>query len=337
VAGRGAQDQVRRDREPEPSLRDGVARLGVTVGDPAGIGPEVVAAALRGIPAERARLCIYGDVDAVRAAGGPLGRAELHPFCSAPVEPGRPDPRAAEGVIEAVRAAARDCLAGALDAMVTAPLSKDVIARAGYAYPGHTELIEEVAGRGRAVMLLVGGSLRVALATIHCALRDVPARLSSAGLDEILTVVDADLRRRFAIPGPRIAVCGLNPHAGEAGRFGDEEARVIAPAVERARGAGLAVSGPFAADSLFARAVKGEFDAVLAMYHDQGLGPLKTHAFGHAVNVTLGLPLIRTSVDHGTAFDIAGRGLADPGSLLEAIDLALLLSRNEGARRPRGE
>jgi 4-hydroxythreonine-4-phosphate dehydrogenase len=308
----------------------------VSVGDPAGIGPEIVAAALREIPSGRARLCVYGDVEAVEAAGGPLARAELHPFQSARVRPGQPDPGAARGIVEAVQAAARDCLRGALDALVTGPLSKDVIARAGYAYPGHTELLEEVAGRGRAVMLLVGGSLRVALATIHCALRDVPARLSTDGLGEILAVLDGDLRRRFGIAAPRIAVCGLNPHAGESGRFGDEEDRVIAPAIERARAAGIGASGPFAADSLFARAARGEFDAVLAMYHDQGLGPLKTHAFGHAVNVTLGLPLIRTSVDHGTAFDIAGRGLADPGSLLEAIDLAISLSRSEHQARSQG-
>jgi 4-hydroxythreonine-4-phosphate dehydrogenase len=300
----------------------------VTVGDPAGIGPEVVAAALRA-PPPRAQLCVYGDVEAVAAAGGPLAGAELHPFQSARVEPGRPDPRAAQGIVEAVRGAARDCLSGRLDALVTAPLSKDVIARAGYAYPGHTELLEEVAGSGRAVMLLVGGALRVALATVHCALREVPGRISSAGLEEILGVLDADLRRRFALPAPRIAVCGLNPHAGEAGRFGDEDARLIAPAVERARAGGVDARGPFAADSLFARAARGEFDAVLAMYHDQGLGPLKTHAFGRAVNVTLGLPLIRTSVDHGTAFDIAGRGVADPGSMLEAVDLAIALCRNE--------
>jgi 4-hydroxythreonine-4-phosphate dehydrogenase len=298
------------------------------VGDPAGIGPEVVAAALRS-PPQGARLCVYGDVEAVAACGAALDGVELHPFRSAAVDPGRPDPRAAAGVIEAVRAAARDCLDGGLDALVTAPLSKDVIARAGYAYPGHTELLAEVAGRGRAVMLLVGGRLRVALATVHCPLREVPSRISGDGLLEILGVLDADLRRRFALPSPRLAVCGLNPHAGEAGRFGDEDARVIAPAVERARSAGLDARGPFAADSLFVRALRGEFDAVLAMYHDQGLGPLKTHAFGHAVNVTLGLPLIRTSVDHGTAFDIAGRGLADPGSMLEAVDLAVALCRNE--------
>jgi 4-hydroxythreonine-4-phosphate dehydrogenase len=310
-------------------VTDHALRIGVTVGDPAGIGPEVVAAALRATDTRRARLCVYGDVEAVARAGGALGAAELHAFRSAAVEPGRPDPRAAAGVIEAVRSAARDCMEGRLDALVTAPLSKDVIARAGFAYPGHTELLEETAGRGRAVMLLVGGALRVALATIHCALREVPARLERTDLDEILRVLDGDLRRRFALPAPRIAVCGLNPHAGEAGRFGDEDARLIAPAVERARAAGSDARGPFAADSLFARALRGEFDAVLAMYHDQGLGPLKTHAFGRAVNVTLGLPLIRTSVDHGTAFDIAGRGLADPGSMLEAVDLAIALCENE--------
>jgi len=308
----------------------------VSVGDPAGIGPEVVAAALRETAPGRARLCVYGDVDAVEDAGGPLAGAELHPFRSARVRPGQPDPDAARGIIEAIRAAARDCLTGSLDALVTAPLSKDVIARAGYAYPGHTELLEEVAGSGRAVMLLVGGSLRVALATIHCALREVPERISRDGLYEVLAVIDRDLRRRFEIEAPRIAVCGLNPHAGESGRFGDEEARLIAPAVERAFAAGIAVSGPFAADSLFARAAQGEFDAVLAMYHDQGLGPLKTHAFGRAVNVTLGLPLIRTSVDHGTAFDIAGRGIADPGSMLEAVDLAISLSRSERRARSQG-
>jgi 4-hydroxythreonine-4-phosphate dehydrogenase len=298
------------------------------VGDPAGIGPEIVAAAVRARSAAGIELCLYGDIEAV-ASWGPLDGVELHPFRSAAVAPGSPDPRAAAGVVDAVRAAARDCLAGELDALVTAPISKDVIARAGYPYPGHTELLQEVAGAGRAVMLLVGGNLRVALATVHCPLREVAARLSTPGLWEILRVLDADLRRRFALPAPRLAVCGLNPHAGESGRFGDEDARVIAPAVEQAHAAGLDVRGPFAADSLFVRALRGEFDAVLAMYHDQGLGPLKTHAFGRAVNVTLGLPLIRTSVDHGTAFDIAGRGVADAGSMLEAIDLAVALCRNE--------
>ena len=304
-------------------------RIALSVGDPAGIGPEVVAAALRAIPAADAELFVYGDLDAVRRAGGVLDGVATRAFASASVQPGRPDPAAASGIIASIQAAARDCLSGALDAMVTAPISKEVIAAGGFAYPGHTELLEETCGAGRAVMLLVGRGLRVGLATIHCALRDVPALLSPAGIAEVLGIMHADLERRFGLHAARIAVCGLNPHAGEAGRFGDEEARVIAPAVAAARARGVAASGPFAADSLFHRAVSGEFDAVLAMYHDQGLGPLKTHAFGQAVNVTLGLPIVRTSVDHGTAFDIAGQGRADAGSMLEAVRLALELSRNE--------
>jgi 4-hydroxythreonine-4-phosphate dehydrogenase len=216
--------------------------------------------------------------------------------------------------------------------MVTAPISKQLMGQAGFAFPGHTELLAEIAGSGDPVMLLVGGSLRVALATIHLALRDVPAQITRPHLERTLAVVNADLRRRFAIAQPRIAVCGLNPHAGEGGRFGDEEAREIAPAVAAARASGIDAEGPLSADSLFHLAAQGRFDAVLAMYHDQGLGPLKLHAFGHAVNVTLGLPLIRTSVDHGTAFDIAGQGRADAGSMEEAIRLAAELARNQRAQ-----
>ena len=304
-------------------------RLAITVGDPAGIGPEVVAAALRAIAPEDAEFVVYGDIDAVRGAGGLLDGVATRAIASARVRPGHPDPAAAAGIILAIQTAARDCLSGSLAALVTAPISKQVIAAGGFSYPGHTELLEETCGAGRAVMLLVGRGLRVGLATIHCALRDVPERLSSAGISEVLVIMHADLERRFGVRAPRIAVCGLNPHAGEAGRFGDEEARVIAPAVESACARGIAASGPHAADSLFHRAVAGEFDAVLAMYHDQGLGPLKTHAFGKAVNVTLGLPIVRTSVDHGTAFDIAGQGRADAGSMIEAVRLALELARNE--------
>jgi 4-hydroxythreonine-4-phosphate dehydrogenase len=309
------------------------ARIGVTVGDPAGIGPEVVAAALRALAGEAAELFVYGDVAAVERAGGLAPGGAGVPISSASVAPGRPDPAAAAGVVRAIQTAARACLAGELDALVTAPISKQVIGAAGFPWPGHTELLEETCGSGRAVMLLVGRGLRVGLATIHCALRDVPEKLTAPGIAQVLGVMHADLERRFALRAPRIAVCGLNPHAGEGGRFGDEEARAIAAAIEAARAAGVAASGPYAADSLFHRAVAGEFDAVLAMYHDQGLGPLKTHAFGQAVNVTLGLPIVRTSVDHGTAFDIAGQGRADPGSMIEAVRLALELSRNERARQ----
>ncbi len=307
-------------------------RIGITVGDPAGIGPEIVAAAARALEPGTAQLRVYGDLRAVDAAGGLPAGVERRALQGPRVQPGVPDPAAADAVIEAIESAARDCLRGELDAMATAPISKHVIAEAGYDWPGHTELLESIAGPGPAVMLLLGGELRVALATIHCALRDVPGRLSVDGIAGVLGVLHRDLQGRFAIDAPRIAVCGLNPHAGEQGRFGDEEGRVITPALERARAAGIDCRGPFAADSLFARALRGEFDVVLGMYHDQALGPLKTHAFGTAINVTLGLRLIRTSVDHGTAFDIAGRGSADARSMIEAVRWAIELGRNAAAR-----
>jgi 4-hydroxythreonine-4-phosphate dehydrogenase len=315
-----------RPRTPRP-------RIGITVGDPAGIGPEVVAAALRAFAGDELELRVYGDVGAVTRAGGRVTRESARDFASAPVEPGRPNADAASGIVAAVQAAARDCLAGELEAMATAPLSKEVLGSGGFTYPGHTELLEEVAGRGRAVMLLVGRGLRVALATIHCALREVPGRLTREGIAETLGVMRRDLVVRFRLPEPRIGVCGLNPHAGEGGRFGDEETRIIGPALADARARGVDARGPFAGDTLFSRALAGEFDAVLAMYHDQGLAPLKTHAFGQAVNVTLGLPFVRTSVDHGTAFDIAGKGKADPSSMIEAVRLAAELSRNERGTR----
>ncbi len=308
--------------------------LGITVGDPAGVGPEVVAQAVQAGAHGAARLRVYGDLEAVERAGALPPEVERQPSATARVEPGQPDPAAGPGVIEAIESAAHDCLKGELDAMVTAPISKEILARCGFRHPGHTEFLEEIAGRGHAVMLLVGGKLRVALATIHCPLREVPERLSPEGIREVLGVVDRDLARRFGIARPRIAVCGLNPHAGEGGLFGDEEERIIRPAVETARADGVDARGPLAADSLFTRAVRGEFDAVLGMYHDQALGPLKVHAFGRAVNVTLGLPILRTSVDHGTAFDIAGRGEADGASMIEAVRLALELARREA---PAGE
>ena len=309
--------------------------LGITLGDPAGIGPEVTSAALRDGAGAGADVRVYGDTEALERAGGVPPGTSLVPFASAKSEPGKPDPAASRGVVESIRAAARDCLDGRVDALVTGPISKQLLARAGFDYPGHTELLAELAGSSEAVMLLVGGGLRVALATVHCALREVPERLSIPGLLSVLRVLDRDLVERFALPRPRIGVCGLNPHAGEAGRFGDEEQRIIEPAVEAAQAAGIAAQGPFAADSLFHRAVSGEFDCVLGMYHDQALGPLKVHAFGRAVNVTLGLPIIRTSVDHGTAFDVAGRGRADPSSMIQAIRLARELVGNRTPGRGR--
>lgn len=304
-------------------------RLAVTLGDPAGIGPEIVSRVLcRGIEAG-VLVRVYGDPDALGRSGGLPDSVELEPHASASVVAGRPDADAAKGVVDAIRAAAGACLDGRADAVVTGPISKRVIGDAGYPYPGHTELLQEIAGSGNAMMLLCGGRLRTALATIHCALREVPARLARVDLSRLLVDLDSDLRRRFALPAPRIAVCGLNPHAGEDGRFGDEEQTTIAPAIRTAVAHGVCATGPHPADTVFHRAVRGDFDCVLGMYHDQALGPLKLHAFGRAANVTLGLPLVRTSVDHGTAFDIAGRGVADPGSLEEAIRLAAELVRNE--------
>jgi 4-hydroxythreonine-4-phosphate dehydrogenase len=308
-------------------------RIGITLGDPAGIGPEIVSKALRKGVA-RARVRVYGDVSMLDLDDVP--GVELRAIASHPVVPGKPDPRAAHGVIETIRTATRECLAGDLDAVVTAPIAKDQWAHAGYTYPGHTELLAELCGDAPAVMMLAGGSLRVVPATIHCALREVPGRIAALDWASLLDVVHGDLVRSFGLERPRIALCGLNPHAGESGRFGDEEQRVLAPVIEAARARGLDVRGPLPADTIFTRAVAGELDCVIGMYHDQVLGPLKLHAFGRAVNVTLGLPIVRTSVDHGTAFDIAGQDRADPGSLAEAIRVAIEMAerRSAAARQP---
>ena len=212
-----------------------------------------------------------------------------------------------------------------VDAVVTAPITKETLKMAGYPYPGHTELLAELTGAKEYSMLLTGGGLRVVLVTIHEALRDVPGLVRKEGVYRAIRHAD-DACRMMGIPEPKVAVCGLNPHAGESGLFGDEEITEISPACREARDAGINVFGPLPADTLFHRALNHDFDAVVAMYHDQGLGPLKMLAFGHAVNVTLGLPIIRTSVDHGTAYDIAGKGIANPDSLVEAIKLAALMA-----------
>ncbi len=210
--------------------------------------------------------------------------------------------------------------------MVTAPVQKSIINEAGIPFTGHTEYLAEHAAAGHVVMMLVGGGLRVALATTHLALADVPRAISTPGLVATLKVLDGDLRRRFRIARPRILVAGLNPHSGESGHLGHEDADVIAPAIAAARGAGIEASGPIPADTLFVPERLKNADVVLAMYHDQGLPVLKYASFGRGVNVTLGLPFVRTSVDHGTALDIAGTGRADPGSLREALELAIELA-----------
>jgi 4-hydroxythreonine-4-phosphate dehydrogenase len=227
-------------------------------------------------------------------------------------------------LLEGLRLAVEGCLDGRYRALVTAPLAKSVINDAGVPFSGHTEYLAELTGTPLPVMLLVAGDLRVALASTHLPLRSVPDYLTRDRLRAVLTVLDDGLRTRFRIEQPEILVCGLNPHAGEGGHLGREEGEVIAPVVAALRDAGLRVRGPVPADTAFTPAA-GRHDAVLAMYHDQGLPVLKYAGFGHAVNVTLGLPIVRTSVDHGTAFDLAGTGKADPGSLRAAMDLALVL------------
>ena len=245
---------------------------------------------------------------------------------AAPSTPGRPDPANARYVLALLDRAIEGTLAGEFDALVTAPVHKGVINEAGIAFTGHTEYLQERTHSARAVMMLTTGTLRVALATTHVPLRAVSESLSGDLLFEVAEILACELGARFGVSEPRIAVCGLNPHAGEGGHLGEEELRIIGPAVARMRAAGIRASGPLPADTVFVPQVLAGFDAVLAMYHDQGLPVIKHAGFESAVNVTLGLPLIRTSPDHGTAFDLAGSGRADPSSLVAAVQLASTLA-----------
>ena len=321
-------------------------RLAITMGDPAGIGPEVAvkAIAARGV-ARLVEPILVGDPGVWRATaarlgvrlafadgadGGGSGRVAVAVTPQLPAryrQPGPPRTPAAaaacgEAAFAAIVEAVRLVTAGQALGVVTAPISKAHLAAAGHDFPGHTELLAHLCGDVPVRMMMVGPRLRVVLVTIHMALADVPRRLTRDGVLETMTLCAQGLRQRFGIGAPRIAVAGLNPHAGEGGLFGNEEARIIAPAVRAARRRGIDVCGPLAADSLFAPAAAGAYDAVVCMYHDQGLGPFKLLHFADGVNFTLGLPFVRTAPDHGTAFDIAGRGEADPRSMIAAIQVA---------------
>jgi 4-hydroxythreonine-4-phosphate dehydrogenase len=309
-------------------------RLALTVGDPAGIGPEIVLRALGSpqLPLAPSDLCVYGWRAALDERARRFGLASLAALgvdCidvdpGGAVELGVVSAAAGRAAAEAVLSAARDARAGRVGGLVTAPLNKESLAAAGYPWPGHTELLADAAGVSDVAMMFVGGGLRVALLTIHRSLRSVPEALSVDLVTRVVRLVARELPR-FGSARARIGLCGLNPHAGENGLFGDEEQRVLAPAAGALRAEGLDVAGPLPADSLFVRAAQGEFDAVVAGYHDQGLIPVKLAAFGHAVNVTLGLPFVRTSVDHGTGFDIVAQGRADASSLIEALRVAVQL------------
>jgi 4-hydroxythreonine-4-phosphate dehydrogenase len=286
-------------------------RIAITTGDPAGIGPEI---------AEKAA------ADArVQAACVPLIYGAGRHF-----EPGRLSAEAGQAAYESIVRAVRDVHTGGVHAIATAPINKKALALAGLPWKGHTDMLAALTNTRDVAMMFYSEPLRVVLATIHIPLSEVPAALTGALLRTIFQLTH-EAMPRFKFPRPRIALAGLNPHAGEQGVIGDEEERILIPAVEAGRRDGIDISGPWPGDTVFGRAVRGEFDVVVACYHDQGLIPIKLLAFGEAVNVTIGLPFVRTSVDHGTAFDIAGRGVANAESLVQAILLAARLSASDGA------
>jgi 4-hydroxythreonine-4-phosphate dehydrogenase len=325
--------------------------IAVTAGEPAGIGPDLcVRLARRRLPA---RIVVVADRELLkerarrlrapfapaefmpRERGRENGRLQLlHVPLARPAVPGRLDSANSRYVLRTLEIAADGCLEGRFDAMVTAPLQKSVINDAGIAFTGHTEFLAERTRARHPVMMLVGGGMRVALATTHLALKEVAGAITRERLEATLRVLRGDLAARFSIRCPRIVVAGLNPHAGESGFLGREEADIISPVLEKLRSEGYDLVGPLPADTLFQPRRLANCDCVLAMYHDQGLPVLKYASFGAGVNVTLGLPIIRTSVDHGTALDLSGTGKADGGSLAEAIRLAAALAARRRVRPP---
>ena len=322
--------------------------IAVTSGEPAGIGPDVCLALARKRFA--ARIVVLGDREMLEGRARQLGLrvqlsdpgagstpgsiACLHIPLSHPCRAGRLDPRNAPYVISLIDRAIEGCKAGEFDALTTAPVHKGVINDGGIPFIGHTEYLAERTGAAQVVMMLAGGGLRVALATTHLALKDVPSALTREGLEHTIRILHAELASRFGIPAPRILVAGLNPHSGEGGYFGREEIEVIAPVLDKLRAEGLRLTGPLPADTLFVPDRLAGADCALAMYHDQGLPVLKYASFGRGINVTLGLPMIRTSVDHGTAIELAGTGQAEPGSLIEAIEAAIAMAQAEMRTAP---
>ncbi|MEO0679884.1 MAG: 4-hydroxythreonine-4-phosphate dehydrogenase PdxA [Pseudomonadota bacterium] len=312
------------------------APVALTCGDPAGIGGEIAAAAWARLAGE-VPVCLIGDadwaagfgpvtrIDAPEAAAGAArgGLPVLHrPFAARPA-PGAPDPANAPAVIAAIEEGAALALAGRASALCTLPINKKALYDgADFAFPGHTEFLGALSGGARSVMMLAGPSLRVIPATVHVSLAEAAASLSVETIVETGRIAAQDLRDRFRLARPRLAVAGLNPHAGEGGAMGREEIEIVAPAVAALRAQGVEAAGPLPADTMFHAAARARYDAALCMYHDQALIPVKALDFDRAVNVTLGLPFLRTSPDHGTAYDIAGRGVADPTSLVEALRLA---------------
>ena len=307
--------------------------IAVTSGEPAGIGPDIcLQLAERAWPA---RLVVLGDRElfAARAVMLDLDASAItihHVPLRKSALAGRCDAANARYVLDMLDVALQGCVSGDYAAMVTAPVQKSIINDAGIAFSGHTEYLADRTATPRVVMMLAGTGLRVALATTHLALKDIPAAITRSDLEITIRILHADLRSKFGIARPRILVAGLNPHAGEGGHMGREEIEVIGPVLDKLRAEGMDLVGPLPADTLFTRNVLAGSDAQLAMYHDQGLAVLKYAAFDEGINVTLGLPVIRTSVDHGTALDLAGTGKASPNSLFAAVDAAIDMASRQG-------
>jgi len=323
--------------------------IGITMGCPAGIGPEIILRyfAARNQP-DGISPVVLGDIGVLAKCAGQLG-IEAKFFAWQPGQPiagqgipvlnlseipmaahvwGGPSVATASAMAEYIISGVRLIQQGHLAAMVTCPISKSALQKAGYMYPGHTEMLVELTGAKRYTMMMAGTSLKVTLATIHCPLASVPDRLTTGAISELIEVTHEAMRVDFGVDHPRIAVAGLNPHSGEDGLFGMEEAKIIRPAIDLAFAKNIDVTGPYPPDTLFFKAAAGQFDAVVCMYHDQGLIPFKLLHFKDGVNVTLGLPIVRTSVDHGTAYDIAGKGTADATSLAAAVSMACDITNN---------
>lgn len=335
------------------SSRPFIPRIAITMGDPCGVGPEIIVKAFaskdmegcccplivgeplafqRAIDLLDAELTIHpienpSEIDETFRPGT-LFIKSAGELTSADIGYGHPSRAACAAVVESIRQAVSWALEGLVDAIVTCPIHKANLHANGFSFPGHTEFLQELTHTPHVVMMLAGPRLRVSLATIHHALADVPRLLTPEILRQTIEITAQAMLRDFGVPSPRIAVAALNPHAGEAGRFGNEEMELIQPVIESLQSNLYRLSGPYSPDTLFHRAFQGEFDAVIAMYHDQGLIPIKLVHFYDAVNVTLGLPIVRTSVDHGTAYEIAGTGTANPNSLLEAVQLAATIASN---------
>lgn len=296
----------------------------ITMGEPSGIGPEVALAAFDQLDGRIGTHALKLVGDAGIFARHP--EALITTKAKVRAVPGKPDAANAAAVIEAIEIAVKACLAGDADALVTAPIHKAILSEAGFPYPGHTEFLGHLTGTNRAVMMLASEKLRVVPLTIHTPLNKVPGAITGPAITETAEIILKSLTRDFGIAAPRLAVAGLNPHAGEDGMLGPEENAIIAPAIAALRAKGLSVAGPLSADTLFHEEARKNYDAALTMYHDQGLIPIKTLSFWDGVNVTLGLPIVRTSPDHGTAFDIAGTGKADVRSMIAAIKMAAAMA-----------